>query len=311
MHDLSLVWPFQVRLIQRCLAAALFLVLSAGVCSAETLGLSFAGSNDSLGDWYDRWQSNSAQVALATGPAWTGRAPATLGELLEWRLRSDILTPSNLTSPLPTDRRHAGVFALGVHTHASRGAFDLRLGGDLFVVGPQTGLLQFQRNLHRILGFPVPTLDDFQIEDAVRAQVSGEISRAWDAGSFQIRPFLEAQAGPEDLVRIGADLSFGGIGRDDLMTRLPVTGHRVPLVRQGNDGVGFVVGGDVAWVRKSLYLPASLGYDLTDMRTRLRAGVHYERERFDVFYGISWLGREFEAQREGQFVGALHLGLRF
>lgn len=311
MHDLPVLRSLKVRLTGRCLAAALILGLSAGVAAAEMLGLSFAGSNDSLGDWYDRWQSNSAQVAVATGPAWTGRAPRALGELLEWRLRSDILTPANLTAPQPADRRHAGFFAFGVHTHSTRGSLDLRLGGDLFVIGPQTGLLQFQRNLHRVLGFPVPTLDDFQIGDAVRAQVSGEISSAWDAGVFQIRPFLEAQAGPEDLVRAGADLTFGGIGRGDLMTRLPVTGHRVPLVRRGKDGVSFVVGGDLAWVRESLYLPASLSYELTDLRTRLRAGVHYELESFDVFYGIAWLGREFEAQREGQFVGALHLGLRF
>lgn len=311
MHDLPVLRSFQVRLIRHCLAWTLAIGLSGSVAAAETLGLSFAGSNDSLGDWYDRWQSNSAQVAVATGPEWSGRAPAALGELLEWRLRSDILTPANLTSPLPTDRRHAGFFALGLHTHASRGALDLRIGGDLFVIGPQTGLLQFQRNLHRALGFPVPTLDDFQIEDAVRGQISGEVSRAWRVGGLQLRPFIEAQAGPEDLVRVGADLVFGGVGQNDLMTRLPVTGHRVPLVRLGNDGVSFVAGGDVAWVHDSLYLPASLGYDLTDLRARLRAGVHYERERFDLFYGIAWLGREFEAQREGQFVGALHLGLRF
>ncbi|MEQ9039108.1 MAG: DUF2219 family protein [Silicimonas sp.] len=95
------------------------------------------------------------------------------------------------------------------------------------------------------------------------------------------------------------------------MTRLPVTGHCIPLVRQGTGGFSFVVGGDVAWVADSLYLPSSLGHDLTPLRTRLRAGIHYEREGFDLFYGLSWLGREFEAQREGQFVGALHLGLRF
>lgn len=287
------------------------LILCATPAAAEVLGLSFAGSNDSLGDQHDRWQSNSAQLSVTTGPAWTGQAPAGFGTILEWKLRSDILTPSNLTAPLAQDRRHAGFFALGVNSYASRGDTDLRIGGDLFVIGPQTGLLQFQRNLHKILGFPIPTLDDFQIEDTVRAQISGEATHTFLLGDTAVSPFVEVQIGPEDSIRAGIDLTFGGLGGDDLMTRLPVTGHRIPLVRQGTYGFSFVLGGDVAYVKDSLFLPESLGYELTPVRTRIRAGVHYEREAFDLFYGMAWLGREFEAQPEGQLVGALHLGLRF
>lgn len=292
-------------------ALIVIFTIAASSAAAEVLGLSFAGSNDSMGDWHDRWQSNSAQVAFATGPEWTGSLPERFGEVLEYRLRSDILSPQDLRTPLFSDRRHVGLFAAGLHSHAQKWGGDLRLGGDLFVIGPQTGLLQFQRNLHRILGFPIPTLDNFQIGNAVRAQVSAEYGRTWQIGGVAVRPFAEAQAGPEDLLRAGVDLTFGSVGADDLMTRLPATGHRVPLVRGSGRGFTFVLGADTAWVRESLYLPESLGHELTPLRNRVRAGLHYEHERFDLFYGLAWLGREFEAQPEGQLVGALHLGLRF
>ncbi len=291
---------------------ALAVVLAGAATAGERLGTSFATTNDSLGEQLDRWQSTSLQVDILTGPEWTGRAPEAFGQVLNYRFRTDILTPEDLREPDPNDRRHAGVLAFGLHTYASRGAFDLRLGGDLFVIGPQTKLLEVQRDLHKILGFSIPTLDDFQIGNRVEVQGSGEAGRAFDAGPVRVRPFIEAQAGPEDLLRAGVDLSFGSIGSDDLLVRLPSTGHLVPAIR-GSDGRGasFVLGADAAWVEDSVYLPEHLGYNLTSVRTRLRAGVHYEFDRVNVFYGFSWLGREFESQREGQFVGALQVGLRF
>jgi hypothetical protein len=63
VHDLPILRSFQVRLTRLYIAAALILGLSSGVAAAETLGLSFAGSNDSLGDWYDRWNGGCAAIA--------------------------------------------------------------------------------------------------------------------------------------------------------------------------------------------------------------------------------------------------------
>ena len=161
----------------RLVAAAIAAVgLWTPPAAAETIGWSLAISNDSIGEFLDRWQSSSVQFGLAFGEPWTGRAPAGFGELIEVRFRTDLLTPESLDAPAPDDRRHAGVLAFGVHTHLARGAWDIRAGADLVIVGEQTGLLDLQEELHELLGFTVPELDDFQIEDQESLDLSAEVS---------------------------------------------------------------------------------------------------------------------------------------
>ncbi len=287
------------------------LVAGAAAQAGERLGWSLAISNDSIGEFLDRWQSSSVQFGTFYGPAWTGQAPAGFGELLEYRLRTDILTPADLEAPEPGDRRHAGILAFGVHSYATRGAFEVRGGADLVVVGPQTGLLSLQQELHKVLGFTVPTLDGFQIEDTARIDLSGEVGRVFEVGGSRVRPFAEAQIGSEDYVRAGFDVTFGRLGRGDQMVRAVTTGHRVPVGLGGDTGFSVVVGADVARVVDSIYLPEGLGYELTPIRKRVRAGVHYGADPWDVFYGIAWLSEEFEAQPEGQIVGTFQVAWPF
>jgi len=295
-------------------------VLVAALCGAasvqagerERLGWSLAISNDSIGEFLDRWQSSSVQYGSFYGPEWAGAPPDGFGQLLEFRFRTDILTPADLELPDPSDRRHAGVLAFGVHSYASPGAFEVRGGVDLVVVGPQTGMLDLQQEVHKALGFTVPRLDDFQIEDTARLDFSGEVGRVWDVGAARFRPFLEAQVGSEDFVRAGFDVTFGALGRGDQMVRSATTGHRVPVGLGGDDtGFSAVLGADVARVVDSLYLPESLGHELTPLRKRVRAGVHYGADPWDVFYGVAWLGEEFEAQSEGQLVGTFQVAWPF
>jgi hypothetical protein len=47
------------------------------------------------------------------------------------------------------------------------------------------------------------------------------------------------------------------------------------------------------------------------LRKRVRAGVHFGADPWDVFYGIAWLGEEFEAQPEGQLVGTFQIAWPF
>lgn len=120
------------------------------------------------------------------------------------------------------------------------------------------------------------------------------------------------RAGVETLARIGADLSFGRIGQGELLVRDPVTGQRYRTIRTPEPGMGFVFGGDIAYVDHSEYLPSNQGYQLTDSRARLRTGLHVQTEaghRF--FYGLTWLGKEFEGQRDEQLVGSLRINLEF
>ena len=280
--------------------------------AGERLGWSLAISNDSIGDFTDRWQSSSIQFGAYYGPAWTGAAPEGFGELLEFRFRTDILTPADLEAPDPADRRHAGGLAFGVHSYSARSGFEVRGGVDLVVVGPQTGILDLQQELHKVLGFTVPTLDDFQIEDTARIDLSGEVGRVWNMGAARVRPFVEAHVGSEDFLRAGVDVVIGDLGRGDQMVRAVTTGHRVPAGLGGGDtGFSVVLGADVARVLDSIYLPESLGYELTPVRQRVRAGVHYGADPWDVFYGIAWLGEEFSAQNEGQFVGTFQVAWPF
>ncbi len=72
-----------------------------------------------------------------------------------------------------------------------------------------------------------------------------------------------------------------------------------------------IAGADIARVFDSIYLPESFGHELTPVRTRVRGGVHYGGKRVDFFYGLTWLGKEFEAQPEGQFAGTAQIRFRF
>ena len=299
----------------RAVKAAAALAVLAGPAPAderEFLGYSWALSNDSIGEFLDRWQSSSVQVSGFYGPGWSGQAPARFGEMLELRFRTDILTPQDLETPAPGDRRHAGVLAFGLHSYATKGAYEVRGGADLVVIGPQTGILDLQQELHRILGFTIPTLESFQIEDQVKLDLGGEVGREWELGGARVRPFVEAQTGSEDFVRVGVDVTLGGLGRGDHMMRSVTTGHRVPLSLNAEDpGLSVVLGADVARVFDSVYLPESLGYELTPVRQRVRGGVHYRQGKWDLFYGLAWLGEEFSAQPEGQFVGTIQFGWPF
>ena len=78
-----------------------------------------------------------------------------------------------------------------------------------------------------------------------------------------------------------------------MLTRESITGQRYRLIYQSAPGVNFVVGGDIAYVSDSVYLPKGRGYQLSDHRDRVRVGVHWQGENASAFYGLTYLGREF------------------
>ncbi len=282
-------------------ASAALILLFATHASAEVIGTSLAVSNDSQG-YYDRWQSNSVQAGVFTRQGG--------GPILEYRFRSDILSPELKTPVDPDDRRHAGVLSFGLHAYRDLGSADLRFGGDIVAVGPDTGILELQKKIHEIFGYPIPDYDGFEIEDALRPQLSAEVGRSFAWRQISARPFAEAILGPEDMLRAGIDLIWAPSPGAGPMARMGSTGHRLPTV-DGGRGISLHLGADVAKVADSLYLPENLSYQLTPLRRRVRAGLGWQGERLSVFGGVAWLDREFEAQPEGQAVGMLHLGLTF
>ncbi|MBK6466653.1 MAG: lipid A deacylase LpxR family protein [Rhodobacter sp.] len=303
----------------RKLAAAVVIMglgLGSGDSVAQdrvTLGWGRMFSNDGIGDGKDRWRTGSYTISRVRGRSWSGALPATFGEILEFRARTDIIAPESLRFVPPGDRRYAGVLTFGLHTHFDMKGFETSLGADLAITGPQNRLSDVQEALHDIFGATPPLVASSQIPNGFYPTLVVETGRRFDlGGTAHLRPFVEVQAGLETFVRGGFDLSFGSYGSGALMLRDQASGQRYRAVAGGlTPGLTFSLGGDIARVFDSAILPDGGAAVLSDTRSRLRAGVAWQGERASAFYGLSWLGREFEGQRDDQLVGSLSLTLRF
>ncbi len=300
------------------IALVLSLLMVAGPVDAgprEKLGYGRLLTNDFLGDGKDRWRTGSWTTSRVWGPAWAGRAPDRFGDLIELRLSAEIIAPQDLGNPAASDRPYAGAISIGAHTHFNLRGFETALGADMVLTGPGTGLGSFQRELHDFLGMDQPsrTLLDEQIPNGIHPTIVGEIGRDLAlTPNLRLRPFLEGRAGAETMLRAGFDLTFGMVGQGELLVREGVTGQRYRVVQNGNvTGFSFLLGADIAHVADSIYLPEEDGYNLTDTRDRVRAGVHWQGKQASGFYGLTYLGEEFEAQTEGQVVGSIRINLSF
>lgn len=301
-----------IKALFAALVAALTVTQPAGAEGRRTLGYGRLFNNDALGDRADRWRTGSYTISMVRGTGWEDRLPGTIGEIWEYRLRSELIAPESLSAPAPGDRRYVGALSFGMHTHFRRSGTGFSLGGDLVVVGPQTGLRRFQRQVHDAVNATAPAAARTQIGNNAYPTLLVQAAHPLQLfDRVQARPFVEAQAGAESLLRVGGDLILGRIGQTNLKLRDVSTGHLYHATRSDGPGASFVLGGDMAMVADSFYLPSGDGYELTETRTRLRAGFHWEGERTGFFYGLTWHGKEFKGQREGQVSGSLRLLLKF
>ena len=300
---------------RRLLATLTFLLLSVLATASAAQERRFLGrgrlvTNDAFIGVMDRWQTGSVAASYVFGPAWTGTLPTRPGRMLEFRLHGQVIAPESLRRLRFSDRRYANALSAGLHTHYRLAGAEIAAGGDLTATGPQTGLYRIQDFLHdklRITGSERARL--YEIRNGFYPGVVVEVGRPIDlGGAVHMRPFVEARQGAETLVRGGVDLILGQAERG-LTLRDPVTGHRYRTIRAGDRGFSFVAGADYAYVAKSVFLPAP-AYDPLE-RARLRAGIRWEGERLRLFYGATWLSREFAGQREGQVVGSLRIDYRF
>lgn len=298
------------------LLLAVVWALSAMAAQADdrvTLGWGRIFTNDQIGDGEDRWRTGSYSVSRVRGSGWHGFAALAPGDLWELRGHAAVIAPDNLTTPNPADRRYVGMMSLGLHSHFGWNGAEVALGGELAMTGPATGIGAFQDWFHGLMGMvpPSPAVLNAQIGDKVYPGLSAEIGRSFGAGLVEARPFAEARLGVESLLRIGADITIGQFGRDDLMLRDVTTGQRYRGVEGVRDkGLSLTVGGDLTRVLDTALLPTG-GVAAQDNRYRLRAGLHWQGRKAAAHYGISFLSPEFVGQPEGQIVGALSLSLRF
>lgn len=280
----------------------------------QRIGYGRLFTNDFLADGRDRWRTGSIGSSRIWGYGWDGTAPSAFGDLLELRLHGQIIAPSKLSNPDASDRPWAGSLSAGLHSHVQRGDMEFALGAGLVMTGPQTRLDDFQDWLHDLVSAPRPSdaVLDAQIPDRIRPILVAEAGRSFELGdAVALRPFAEVRAGDEALLRVGADLTIGSVGQGELRVRDEVTGQRYRAVTGDADGLSFTLGGDIAYVADSIYLPEDRGYELTSHRDRIRAGLHWQHQDTTLFYGVTYLGKEFSAQGEGQVTGSLRLRILF
>ncbi|MBV1896652.1 MAG: lipid A deacylase LpxR family protein [Rhodobacteraceae bacterium] len=287
----------------------------ARLLNRKPLGYGRLVTNDLFGDGQDRWRTGSVTVSRAYGyKAWTGKAPSQLGQLLETRVQGQIIAPENMRDVNLADRPYAGSLSFGLHTHAANRGFEYALGADLVIIGPQTHLDDLQTGLHKLFNVPAPSKEvlALQIGNKVRPTAVGEIGRKFRLGeSVEFRPFGELRAGDETLVRVGADILIGSVGRGELFARESVSGQRYRVIYQSGPGYSVTIGADIAYVSDSVYLPKDRGYTLSSHRDRVRLGINWQGKNASAFYGLTYLGKEFDAQPEGQVIGSVRIKLRF
>lgn len=303
-----------IRYLAAACLAMMLLPQDAQAQQRERIGYGRLITNDYIADGQDRWRTGSVQSSRVWGRGWSGALPTQPGEILELRFGAEIIAPDDLATPAAGDRPYATALSAGLHTHFDRNGIDIALGADLVMTGPQTRLDKLQEAFHDLVG--VDKASDAtraaQVGNAIHPTLVAEAGRTFDvAATARMRPFLEARAGIETLVRAGVDVTFGELGRGELMVRDSVTGQRYRAITEDFSGFAFVMGGDIASVADSAYLPASSGVAARDLRTRLRAGVHWQGGQMAAFYGLTYLGKEFEGQDEGQFLGSIRLDLNF
>ena len=301
----------------------LIAMICAGVMAAapaaaqerETLGYGRIFTNDFFGDNEDRWRSGSYAYSIVRGPEWDGALPTAPGAILEYRLRSEIIAPSALNGAGSNDRAYVGALSAGVHTHFARGGANISAGVDLVAVGPQTGVADVQDWFHDIVSAPNlgNSVEANQVGNAVYPTALTELSYPIAiSDSATLRPFIEAQYGVEDFVRVGADILIGDVLRNDLWLRDSTSGQLYSGVEQGTAGTGFIIGADYATIGDSAYFPVSFGTQAEEDRFRARAGVHWRfGSGISYFYGLTYLSEEYVGQPEGQFVGSLKLNFNF
>lgn len=290
-----------------CSIAFAHLPLSPAQAQPDTL-LGWGGIfvNDEFGDGRDRWRTNAQQVSVA----FSGPRP---GSVLELRFASEMIAGERLGRPDPDDRPYAGLLSAGAHVSFRAGAADLSLGVDFVAIGPQTRVDELQSLVHTVTGGDDPPPARDQVANGIYPTAVVEVARELPLaqGGARLRPFLEAQAGYENFLRAGAELTLGR-GGGGLLVRERVSGLRYAVSGGGRQsGLTLVLGADIARVGRSVLLPASDGLRPTRFRSRARAALIFERGPAQINFGLARLGPEFEGQMGGQTVGAFSAQLKF
>jgi hypothetical protein len=300
------------RFVTTCLIGT---VLATGAVKAQNvlIGRSAALNNDYLGDNEDRWQTASYSSSWLFSSSLELRQMG-IGPRFEVRARGQIVTPEKLNGTPPAGSRpYAGYIGAAAFSHYTFRGWDVAVGAEFGILGPSSGMSDLHIALHDVLaenepkGWSTQVADRFLFTPVVEAgyKVGGV-----DGGAM-VRPFVTAQAGVEDILRAGVDVSLG-IDRDLTQPiRDIITGQQFPVRYDTLDQIQLTFGVDVASVEGSEFFPATHTAVAEDTRTRVRGSIFAPLGAADVNYGLTWMSEEFTAQSEPQLLGSIGVEFRF
>lgn len=311
-----------MKKLARAILGLLLVLLSTSSATGNGLLGEFVGdvgihANDTFADGHDRYRSHASQKSYFF-------RSRTRGFETQLRYRLEIISPAS-TNYNPSDRPYVGAIGLAGFLHGAIGNNDFRVGGEVLLVGDQTGLGVLQQAVHDAVGlsgtgrvFMPSESQQPSIDNMILPMIQLELSRNLRLGKRAVlRPFVEGQLGYENKLTLGADFIVGRMSANRRWAREVVTGS-IQGTKQGifrlhnRRDISLVAGFDVAFVSSSAFIPDSNALTLEPIRYRARLGIQTTvSESFSIFLGQAWLSREFRQQQGGQRIGVLAFDLRF
>ena len=250
------------------------------------------------------------------------------GELKNsWSIGQNMYTPKDLraTNPDPDDRPYAGwLYVSGGLAEVTERRMD-RLQLTLGVIGPASLADKTQKEIHRIVGAPMPRGWDHQLGNEPTLMVSYErqvraLEHATGTGWQMdvIRHWGATLGTPFTLINSGLTLRAGrnlpyGFGPSRIQPALPGSGLFVPRARRG----WYVFAGvDVRAVAWNVFLDGSTfrdspGVDRNPLVGDAQAGAVLSLGRARLTYTHVFRSREFTDQPEREDFGAVSLSWLF
>ena len=268
-------------------------------------------TNDFFGDGHDRWRTGSYQRSyISQGYQFSGI------DSLEVRWRTDIVTPWAPSNQPGGDLPLSTLLGAGAYIHGHALGFDIRAGGEVLLLGEDTGLDTLQQAAHDIMGmddsFDSSKASVYLGEEGLKTRFDVEVARPLRYGdSVMLRPYGVLVAGVDQSATLGADVVVGPMAAARIWTRDVVTGRLLTPEVSNIGGYSFVLGWDASAVEASVHIPDFAAVDIEPNQFRGRAGVQFRTDLADLFLGQAWLSESFQGQVEPQRVGLLSVAFAF
>lgn len=286
----------------------------------------------------DRYYTNGVRAGWITPDAGVPGLLRDLGELVpffpgvgelkaSWSIGQSMYTPRDIRAeePDPDDRPYAGWLYVSGGIAEETGQRLDRLQLTLGIIGPASVAETTQKEIHRLVGSPLPRGWDHQLKNELTVMVSYQRQwRAWmrlAEGGWQLdlTPHWGATLGtPLTLASAGLTLRFGrdlphDYGPPRIQPAMPGSGLFVPRTRRGWYAFLGVDAQAVAW---NVFLDGSTfrdspGVDKRHLIGDAQAGAVLSLHRARVAYTHIFRTREFDGQDGREDYGALSLSWLF